>query len=137
MSPDMIFTSESVTPGHPDKLCDQISDAAIDALLREDYRARATVECALATGVVFLAARYAADALVDLPALARTVMQEAALRPRWSFEARNCSILTSFVELPLEAREPPLAELDDDAAVAGASRMSKPMFFVLRLSRHA
>ncbi|MGD9540977.1 methionine adenosyltransferase [Methylocystis sp.] len=116
MSHDMIFTSESVTPGHPDKLCDQISDAAIDALLREDERARATVECALATGVVFLAARYAADALVDLPALARTVMQDAGYAAG-SFDARNCSILTSFVELPLEAREPPLESLEDDAAI--------------------
>lgn len=116
MSPDMIFTSESVTPGHPDKLCDQISDAAIDALLRDDERARAVVECALATGVVFLAARYAADALVDLPSLARTVMQEAGYAAG-SFDARNCSILTSFVEMPLEAREPPLRELDDDVAI--------------------
>lgn len=116
MSPDMIFTSESVTPGHPDKLCDRISDAAIDALLREDERARATIECALATGVVFLAARYAADALVDLPALARMVMQDVGYAAG-SFDARNCSILTSFVELPLEAREPPLSELEDDAAI--------------------
>ncbi|WP_292531117.1 methionine adenosyltransferase [Methylocystis sp.] len=116
MSPDMIFTSESVTRGHPDKLCDQISDAAIDALLREDERARATVECALATGVVFLAARYAADALVDLPALARTVMQDAGYAAG-SFDARNCSILTSFVELPLDAREPPLSDLADDEAI--------------------
>ncbi len=116
MSPDMIFTSESVTPGHPDKLCDQISDAAIDALLREDARARAAVECALATGVVFLAARYAADALVDLPALARKVMQDVGYAAG-SFDARNCSILTSLVELPLDAREPPLSALEDDAAI--------------------
>ncbi|TLG77564.1 methionine adenosyltransferase [Methylocystis sp. B8] len=116
MSPDMIFTSESVTPGHPDKLCDQISDAAIDALLREDARARATVECALATGILFLAARYAADALVDLPALARAVMQDAGYAAG-IFDARNCSILTSFVEMPLDAREPPLWELDDDEAI--------------------
>lgn len=116
MSPDMIFTSESVTAGHPDKLCDRISDAIIDALLREDARARATIECALATGVVFLAARYAADALVDLPALARMVMQDAGYAAG-SFDARNCSILTSFVELPLEAREPPLEALEDDASI--------------------
>ena len=93
MSPDMIFTSESVTPGHPDKLCDQISDAAIDALLREDASARAAIECALATGLVFLAARYAADAVVDLPALARKVIQDAGYSAG-SFDARNCSILT-------------------------------------------
>jgi S-adenosylmethionine synthetase len=77
VSPDMIFTSESVTPGHPDKLCDQISDAAVDALMREDESARVVVECALATGVLFLAARYAADARVDLPALARKAIQDA------------------------------------------------------------
>lgn len=117
MSPDMIFTSESVTTGHPDKLCDQISDAAIDALLREDERARAAVECALATGVVFLAARYAAAARVDLPSLARNVIQDAGYAAG-SFDARNCSILTSFVELPLEAREPPLDALEDDAAIS-------------------
>ena len=116
MSPDMIFTSESVTPGHPDKLCDQISDAAIDTLLREDPRAHATIECALATGVVFLAARYAADALVDLSALARTVIQDAGYAAG-TFDARNCSILTSFVEMPLAAREPPFEELEDDAAI--------------------
>lgn len=114
MSPDMIFTSESVTPGHPDKLCDQISDAAIDALLREDEGARAVVECALATGVVFLAARYAADAIVDLPGLARKVIEDAGYSAG-TFDARNCSILTSFAELPLEAREPPLAAPDEDA----------------------
>ncbi|MEJ2375762.1 MAG: S-adenosylmethionine synthetase N-terminal domain-containing protein [Pseudolabrys sp.] len=74
MTGEMIFTSESVTAGHPDKLCDQISDAAIDAFLRHDAAARAVVECAVATGVVFLAARFAADAVVDLPALARAVI---------------------------------------------------------------
>ncbi|MGJ0391722.1 MAG: methionine adenosyltransferase [Methylocystis sp.] len=116
MSSDMIFTSESVTPGHPDKLCDQISDAAVDALLREDETARAVVECALATGVLFLAARYAADARVDLPSLARKVMQNAGYVAE-SFDARSCSILTSLAELPLEAREAePLA--DDEEAIA-------------------
>lgn len=117
MSPDMIFTSESVTPGHPDKLCDRISDAAIDALLREDESARAMVECALATGVVFLAARYAADAVVDLPALARKVIQDAGYGAE-GFDARSCSILTSLAELPLDMRDPPLAAGDDDDAIA-------------------
>ncbi|WP_363345827.1 methionine adenosyltransferase [Methylocystis echinoides] len=116
MSPDMIFTSESVTPGHPDKLCDQISDAAVDALMREDESARVVVECALATGVLFLAARYAADARVDLPALARKAIQDAGYTSE-GFDARSCSILTSLAELPLESREPELAE-DDEEAIA-------------------
>jgi S-adenosylmethionine synthetase len=110
----MIFTSESVTPGHPDKLCDQISDAAIDAFLSQDAGARAVVECAVATGVVFLAARFAADAIVDLPALARRVIADAGyLEGR--FDARNCSILTSLVELPIETREPPIPINDEEA----------------------
>lgn len=113
MSPDMIFTSESVTPGHPDKLCDQISDAAVDALLREDESARVVVECALATGVLFLAARYAADARVDLPSLARKVIQDAGYMSE-GFDARSCSILTSLAELPLETREPELTEDNEE-----------------------
>lgn len=116
MSPDMIFTSESVTPGHPDKLCDQISDAAVDALLQEDERARVVVECALATGVLFLAARYAADARVDLPSLSRKVIQDAGYISE-GFDARSCSILTSVAELPLESREPELME-DDEREIA-------------------
>lgn len=109
----MIFTSESVTVGHPDKLCDQISDGAIDAFLRHDPAARAVVECAVATGVVFLAARVAADAVVDLPALARTIIADAGYVGE-QFNARNCSILTSIGDLPMEMREPIPAVLDDE-----------------------
>lgn len=115
MAADMIFTSESVTSGHPDKLCDQISDAAIDAFLRQDAAARAVVECAVATGIVFLAARFAADAIVDLPGLARTVIADAGYVGA-HFNARNCSILTSIVELPIDTREP-LLPAPDDAAI--------------------
>lgn len=114
MAADMIFTSESVTVGHPDKLCDRISDAAIDAFLRQDAGARAVVECAVATGVVFLAARFAADAIVDLPSLARTAIAEAGyVGPH--FNARNCSILTSIAELPFDTRELLPATIDNAA----------------------
>jgi S-adenosylmethionine synthetase len=113
MTPDMIFTSESVTAGHPDKLCDQISDASIDAFLRQDSGARAIVECAVAAGVIFLAARFAADANVDLPSLAREVIAEAGYSDGGRFDARRCSILTSFMELPLTMREPPLTAVDN------------------------
>ncbi len=115
MSADMIFTSESVTSGHPDKLCDQISDAAIDAFLRQDPGAHAVVECAVATGVVFLAARFAADAVVDLPALARKVIADVGYLDE-RFDARSCSILTSFTELPVERRDV-LSTSPDDAAM--------------------
>lgn len=114
MASDMIFTSESVTPGHPDKLCDQISDAAIDAFLRQDSGARVVVECAVATGVIFLAARFAAEAAIDLPSLARRVIADAGYFDG-RFDARSCSILTSLVELPMSTREPPLTVPDDEA----------------------
>jgi S-adenosylmethionine synthetase len=114
MQSDVIFTSESVTPGHPDKLCDQISDAAIDAFLRQDPGARAVIECAVATGVVFLAARFAAEATVDLPAIARKVIADVGyLEGR--FDARSCSILTSLAELPLHMREPPAGSFEGQA----------------------
>lgn len=104
MTRETIFTSESVTAGHPDKLCDQISDAAIDAFLRQNASARAIVECAMATGVVFLAARFSAGNTVDLPALARNVITDAGYLDT-GFDARKCSILTSFSELPADTAQ--------------------------------
>lgn len=113
MTPDMIFTSESVTVGHPDKLCDQISDAAIDAFLQQDPGACAIVECAVANGVIFLAARFAAEATVDLPSIARQVIAGTGYRSG-RFDTRRCSILTSFMELPSAMRQPPLAAADEE-----------------------
>jgi S-adenosylmethionine synthetase len=110
MQSKLIFTSESVTAGHPDKLCDQISDAAVDAFLRDDVRARVVIECAIATGVVFLAARFTAESVVDLPSLARDVIRDAGYLGR-DFDAAQCSILTSFTELPPAMRDEPLADL--------------------------
>jgi S-adenosylmethionine synthetase len=127
MAEDMIFTSESVTAGHPDKLCDQISDAAIDAFLRQDAGACAVVECAVATGVVFLAARFAADAMVDLPALARMAIADAGYVGA-GFNARNCSILTSIIELPIDTREPPLPGPDDAAVERRVAREQANVF---------
>ncbi|WP_036261080.1 methionine adenosyltransferase [Methylocapsa aurea] len=127
MASSMIFTSESVTPGHPDKLCDQISDAAIDAFLREDAGARAVVECAVATGIVFLAARFAAEAVVDLPSIARKVIASAGyFDPQ--FDARNCSILTSLVELPKTTREPPPKQFDEEAIEKGVAQDQANVF---------
>lgn len=113
MASDMIFSSESVTSGHPDKLCDQISDAAIDALLRADRSARASIECAVATGIVFLAARCAANATIDLASIARGVIAEAGYREDGPFNARTCSILASFSELPMESRDFTTTAFDD------------------------
>jgi S-adenosylmethionine synthetase len=97
MKQDFIFTSESVTEGHPDKLCDQISDAVLDRFLQEDPLARAVVECAVATGVVFVAARYLARAIVDVPHIARQVISQAGYERR-DFNAKTTSIVTSLNE---------------------------------------
>ncbi len=123
-----ILISESVTPGHPDKLCDRISDAAIDAFLRQDARARAIVECAVATGIVFIAARFAAEAVVDLPGLARRVIAEAGYVGE-GFDARTCSILTSVSELPPADRAPhPAAFNDEDEIAAWAATEQANVF---------
>ncbi|MBW6398341.1 methionine adenosyltransferase [Roseomonas sp. HJA6] len=128
MRDGMIFTSESVTPGHPDKLCDRISDAAVDAFLRQDPRARAVVECAVATGIVFIAARFAADAVVDLPSLARGVIAEAGYVGE-GFDARTCSILTSISELPGAERAPHEQERDEEHEVEALSATEQANVF--------
>ncbi len=108
------FVSESVTPGHPDKLCDAIADAVVDALLRQDSQARAEVECAAASGILFLAARIGARATVDIPSLAREVLAAAgyaeATPGAGGFDARRCSILTSLTDLPEPEPGDPAAE---------------------------
>ncbi|SIO33678.1 methionine adenosyltransferase [Rhodovulum sp. ES.010] len=78
---NFVMTSESVTEGHPDKLCDQISDAVIDAYLAVGLRAGVIAECAMATGVTFLSVRSGAEAPVDLAALTRRVIAEVGYAP--------------------------------------------------------
>jgi S-adenosylmethionine synthetase len=98
MKKDFIHTSESVTEGHPDKLCDQISDAIIDRFLEHDIRARVTAECAVASSVVFVAARFASDIKVDFPNVARKVIRRIGYVDE-EFSYRTCSILTSLKEM--------------------------------------
>lgn len=119
---ETIFTSESVTAGHPDKLCDQISDAAIDAFVRLDSGSRATVECALASGILFIALRYVASAIPDLASIARGVIADAGYADG-DFDARNCSILTNLTRLP-DAVQPP----STDNAVEASSEQQVNAF---------
>jgi S-adenosylmethionine synthetase len=112
---ERIFTSESVTPGHPDKLCDQISDAAVDAFLRQDPLSRVYAECAISTGVLFVAARFASQAAIDIPALARGVIADAGYLED-GFDARTCSILTSFTQLDGGERLPAAAPDEGEPA---------------------
>ncbi|HHP7229622.1 MAG TPA: methionine adenosyltransferase [Xenococcaceae cyanobacterium] len=99
MKKDFMFTSESVTQGHPDKLCDRISDAIVDRLLQQDPCSRIITECAVSTGIVFLSARFEPNANVDFTNVARRVIEEVGYHQP-SFNSKTCSILTSLEELP-------------------------------------
>lgn len=115
MSHDFVFTSESVTEGHPDKLCDQISDAIVDHYLERDPQARIITECAAAKGVMFIATRFASDVRADIAGVAREVIRQVGYIDG-DFSARDCSILSNLVELPATARvDWDERELDDDA----------------------
>jgi S-adenosylmethionine synthetase len=94
MTRNYMFTSESVTEGHPDKLCDQISDAILDHFLRQDPRARVRAECAVSNGIVFIAARFSTSAKVDLPHEARKVIKRVGY-DQPDFNSKTCSILTA------------------------------------------
>lgn len=101
MKQTSIFTSGSVTEGHPDKLCDQISDAVVDRFLTEDPFSRVSAECALASGVLFLAVRFASRAVVDFPAVAQQIIRQAGYAQD-GFDSKSCAIMTSLAELPCE-----------------------------------
>ncbi|MFB2938102.1 methionine adenosyltransferase [Aerosakkonemataceae cyanobacterium BLCC-F154] len=99
MKKDFMFTSESVTEGHPDKLCDQISDAIVDHFLRRDPFSRVITECAVSTSIVFISARFQSDAIVDFTKIARQVIKQVGYEQA-DFNAKTCSIMTSLKELP-------------------------------------
>ncbi|MBI5444260.1 MAG: methionine adenosyltransferase [Deltaproteobacteria bacterium] len=120
MQNDFVFTSESVTEGHPDKLCDQIADAVLDRFLQQDPLSSLVTECAVSTAVVFLAARYRSEALVDLANIARQVIRQVGYEGQ-DFNGRNCSVITSVRELPPDAQrvdEALLTEAELDAISA-------------------
>lgn len=100
MKTDFMFTSESVTQGHPDKLCDQISDAIVDRFLQQDPLASVITECAVSTAIVFLAARFDSEATIDFPTIARQVIDQVGYNYQPAFNAKTCSILTSLKDLP-------------------------------------
>lgn len=101
MNRSFVLTSESVTPGHPDKLCDQISDAVVDAFLERDPTARVATEAAVSGGVVFLAAHFAADARPDLGEIARSVVTDAGY-VEGGFNADDCTVMASQAVLPAD-----------------------------------
>ncbi|QXP82662.1 methionine adenosyltransferase [Methylococcus sp. Mc7] len=113
MKKTFLFTSEAVTEGHPDCVCDIISDAVVDRFLQQDPYARIVTECALSKSVIFLAARFASTAVVDIPELARRTIEDIGYHPE-EFSAPESTVVTSFIVQSLEGRaERDEAEMTD------------------------
>jgi S-adenosylmethionine synthetase len=110
-----VFTSESVTEGHPDKMADQISDAVLDAMLEKDPKARVACETLLTTGLVVVSGEITTDAYVDIPNLVRSVVRDIGYtRAKFGFDGATCGVLTAIdpqstdiaqgVDVAIEAR---------------------------------
>lgn len=94
-----LFTSESVTEGHPDKICDQISDAILDEFMRQDPNARVAVECAVKTGMVWVFGEVRSTAYVDIQSIVRETVREIGYtRGKYGFDADNLGIIVSIEE---------------------------------------
>lgn len=123
-----LFTSESVTEGHPDKMCDQISDAILDEILKNDPKARVACETTVTTGLVLVAGEISTETYVDIPAVVRRTIKEIGYtRAKFGFDADTCAVLTAIdeqsediasgVDQALEVRQ---SETEDEAALIGA-----------------
>ncbi len=94
-----LFTSESVTEGHPDKICDQISDGVLDAILKDDPNGRVACECIATTGLVVVSGEIRTKTYVDIPAIARNVIREIGYdNATYGFDYKACAVLTSINE---------------------------------------
>lgn len=94
-----LFTSESVTEGHPDKIADQISDGVLDAMLKDDPWARCACETLVTTGLVFVAGEISTSTYVDIPKLARKILQDIGYdQAEYGFDHQACSVLTAIDE---------------------------------------
>jgi len=125
-----LFTSESVTEGHPDKICDQISDAILDAILSEDPNARVAVETSITTGLVLVFGEISTTSYVDIPKIVRETIREIGYtRAKYGFDAETCGVLTAIdeqspdiamgVNKALEAREGLMTDDEIEAIGAG------------------
>lgn len=94
-----LFTSESVTEGHPDKICDQVSDAILDAILENDSKARVACETTVTTGMVVVMGEITTSCYVDIPKVVRNTIREIGYdRAKYGFDCETCSVLTSIDE---------------------------------------
>lgn len=125
-----LFTSESVTEGHPDKICDQISDAILDAILSEDPNARVAAETSITTGLVLVFGEISTTSYVDIPKIVRDTVREIGYtRAKYGFDAETCGVLTAIdeqspdiamgVNQALEAREGLMTDDEIEAIGAG------------------
>lgn len=125
-----LFTSESVTEGHPDKICDQISDAILDAILEKDPNARVAAETSVTTGLVLVAGEITTSCYVDIPKVVRETIREIGYtRAKFGFDAETCAVLTSIdeqsadiamgVNQALEAKEGQMTDEEIEAIGAG------------------
>ena len=133
-SPKFFFTSESVTEGHPDKLCDQISDAVLDAIFKDDPNARVACESSVTTGMVLVFGEITTDTYVDLNALVREVVLDIGYtRAKFGFDGETCGVLVSIkeqstdialgVDKALEAKRGEMSEAEIEAIGAGDQGM--------------
>jgi len=94
-----LFTSESVTEGHPDKICDQISDSILDAILKDDPNARVACETTVTTGLVLVSGEITTNTYVDIPKVVRKTVEEIGYtRAKYGFDSETCAVLTSIDE---------------------------------------
>lgn len=130
----LLFTSESVTEGHPDKLCDQISDAILDALLKDDPMSRVACETCTTTGLVMVMGEITTNAYVDIQKIVRETVREVGYtRGKFGFDADTCGVFTAIdeqsvdialgVDKALEAKENKMSEDEIDAIGAGDQGM--------------
>jgi len=128
------FTSESVTEGHPDKICDQISDAVLDAIIEQDPMARVACETAVTTGLVLVMGEITTNCYVDIPKIVRNTIREIGYdRAKYGFDCDTCAVITSIdeqspdiamgVDKALEAREGEMTDSEIEAIGAGDQGM--------------
>jgi len=125
-----LFTSESVTEGHPDKICDQISDAILDTILEKDPTARVACETAVTTGMVLVMGEISTNCYVDIPRVVRKTIEEIGyVRAKYGFDANTCSVLTSIDEQSSdiamgvdEALEAKQGEMDNIEAIGAGDQ---------------
>lgn len=130
----VFFTSESVTEGHPDKMCDAISDAILDALIEKDPMSRVACETCVTTGLVMVMGEITTNAYVDIPQIVRQTIREIGYtRAKYGFDADTCGVISSIdeqsedialgVDKALEAKENSMSEVEIDAIGAGDQGM--------------